>query len=486
MVPKREGDDGFTRRGLLRAAGAGAALGLLPGTARGQTGKARKPNIVVIVSDDQGWNDVGYHNKDFRTPNIDRIAREGVELDRFYACPLCSPTRAGLMTGRYPLRFGVMCSVVTPNQKHGVPTDERLIPAVLADAGYTRRGCFGKWHIGHSHVKYHPLSRGFTHFYGCYNGAMDYFTHKREGELDWHRNHRPAREPGYATDLIAAEAARFVADSPADEPFFLYVPFTAPHFPMQVPEKYRQMYPDLKGHRQSFAGMVTAMDDGIGKILKAVDAKGAADNTFVLFFSDNGAGIGGDSAPLRENKTDVYDGGVRVVAAARWPAGGVCGGKKIAATMGYIDVLPTLMRLAGVGDHKGKPLDGIDVLDMMAGRGRGPKRPWYSFVGVGKKDRLAVIDGPWKLVYIGPPILATPETPAQATIELFRILDDPNETTDLAGKHPDLTRKLLAQVRAFRALHGPICLRNTATPKDRFKAPKDWILPGTTPEMLAK
>ncbi len=476
----------FTRRGFLKTSGVAAAVSLLPEGAGGETRRPRKPNIVVIVSDDQGWNNVGYHNKAVKTPHIDSLAREGVELDRFYACPLCSPTRAGLMTGRYPLRFGVMCSVVTPWQKHGVPTDERLIPAVLADAGYKRRGCFGKWHIGHCHVKYHPLERGFTHFYGCYNGSLDYFTHKREGQLDWHRNHRPARESGYATDLIAKEAAQFVADSPADEPFFLYVPFTAPHFPMQVPERYRRMYPKLEGHPQSFAGMVTAMDDGIGKILEAIDAKGVADDTFVLFFSDNGAGIGGDSTPLRADKTDVYEGGVRVIAAARWPNGGLRGGKKITATMGYIDVLPTVMRIAGVKDHKGKPLDGIDVLDMMAGKTAGPDRPWYSFVGVGKKDRLAVIDGPWKLVYIGPPILDSPETPAEATVELFRINEDPCEKTDLAGKHPEITAKLLGQVRAFRDLHGPVCLRNTAMPRAQFKAPEDWILPGTTPEMLAK
>ncbi len=496
-----------TRRGFLKTAGLGAATCLLPGCLSPRTNRSsarpsgpagRKPNLVVIVSDDQGWNNVGYHNKLVRTPNIDRIAHEGVELDRFYACPLCTPTRSGLLTGRYPLRFGMMCSVATPWKRYGLPTDERLLPAVLADAGYTRRGCFGKWHIGHCHVKYHPLERGFTHFYGAYNGAIDYYTHMRESQLDWHRNHRPAREEGYATDLISDEAAKFIADSPADEPFFLYVPYTAPHYPMQVPQKYLDMYelegPEpadekaakLRRFRRAFNAMVTCMDDGIGRILKAIEDKGVDDDTFVLFFSDNGAGIGGDSTPLRENKTDVYDGGIRVLAAARWINGGIAGGRKITTTMGYIDVLPTLMAMAGVTDHKGKPLDGVDVTDVMRGKSKGPDRPWYSFVGVGNMDRLAVMEGPWKLVYIGPPILDSKDTPAEATVELFRIWDDPSEKTDLAAKHPDIAAEYLAKVRAFRALQSPICLNNAPSERKSFKAPTDWILEGTTPEMLKK
>ena len=471
----------FSRRQLLRTLAAGAAGMAAPALSQAQEARrtGKRPNIVLIVADDLGWHNVGYHGGVARTPNIDRLAREGVELDRFYAAPLCSPTRAGLMTGRHPLRFGVGCTVITPWRKHGVPHDERMIPEVLARAGYKRRGCFGKWHLGHSHVRYHPLSRGFTHYYGCYNGAIDYFTRKREDELDWHRGHRPAREPGYATHLITKEAAAFIRACPADEPFFVYVPYNAPHSPLQVPDKYLAMYPKLDEKPRAYAAMVTALDEGIGEILAALDDQGVADDSFVLFFSDNGAGIGGDNRPLRGGKATVFEGGVRVAAAARWPNGGIRGGRKVACPMGFIDVLPTLMRLAGTQDHGGKPLDGIDVLDQMAGKAAAPARPWFSYVGYGTKDQLAVMEGEWKLLYVGPRILQTDDPLRDGQIHLFRIHADPNETTDLAAKHPDVVRRLLAKLKTYRSWHGKTCLLEETGTRKGFKAPKDWILPGT-------
>jgi len=491
----------INRRAFLGFLGGGAAACALPRTAwaeREAAGtpvprpardkplrRARgKPNIVLIVADDLGWNNVGYHGGAARTPNIDRLAREGVELDRFHSAPLCSPTRAGLMTGRHPLRFGIGCSVITPWRKHGIPAEERILPEVLARAGYRRRGCVGKWHLGHSHVRYHPLSRGFTHFYGCYNGALDYFTRRREGQTDWHRGHRPARETGYTTHLISKEAAAFVRSSPADEPFFLYVPYTAPHSPLQAPEKYLAMYGELPEKPRAYAAMVTAMDEGIGGILSALDAKGVADDTFVLFFSDNGAGIGGDNKPLRGGKASVFEGGVRVPAVARWPNGGVRGGGKVACPMGFIDVLPTLMRIAGVADHGGRPLDGVDVLDAMARKSAGPERPWYSYVGYGTKDQLAVTEGEWKLIYVGPRILKTPDPRTGGAVHLFRIREDPNETTDLADKHPEVVRRLLAKVKTYRSWHGKTCLLDETGTRKGFQAPKDWTLPGTPAEAL--
>jgi len=469
-----------TRREFLRSSGIGAATCALARAALAKPQAARKPNIVLIVADDLGWNNVGYHGGVARTPNIDRLAREGVQLDRFYVCPLCSPTRAGLMTGRYPLRFGVMCTVITPWRTHGIPAEERTIPEVLARAGYKRRGCFGKWHLGHSHVRYHPLSRGFTHYYGCYNGAIDYFTHEREGELDWHHGHRPAREEGYATELITKEAVRFIRESPAGQPFLAYVPYNAPHSPLQAPEKYLAMHPRLSGKQRAYAAMVTAMDDGVGQILAALDEKGVADDTFVLLFSDNGAGIDGDNKPLRAGKATVYEGGIRAAAAARWPNGGIRGGRKITATMGFIDVLPTLMRIAGVTNHGGKPLDGVDVLDQMTGQADSPSRPWFSYVGYGTKDQLAVMEGKWKLVYVGPRILTAEDPRKDARINLFAIREDPNEQTDLAEKHGEVVRRLLAKLKTFRSWHGKTCLLDEPSRRPKgFKAPKDWILPGT-------
>jgi len=482
-----------TRREMLRRLGLAAAGLAMPRAAVRAADKrpkpaeppgAGKPNIVIIVADDLGWNDVGYHGSDIKTPNIDRIASEGVELDRFYVCPICSPTRAGLMTGRWPLRFGIMRAVIPPWRKYGLPDEEETLATMLGKAGYRRRACVGKWHLGHSHRGYHPLNRGFTHFYGCYNGAIDYFTHQREGELDWHRGHEPARESGYATTLLADEAARFVRESPKGQPFFLYLPFNAPHSPLQAPEAYLKRYAHLKGQRRKYAAMVACMDDGIGKVLAAVDAKGVGDNTFVLFFADNGGAPAGDNRPLRGGKQTLFEGGIRAAAAARWPVGGLTGGRKVSEVMGYVDVMPTLRRIAGAGEHRGKPLDGVDVLEALTGRGRLASRAWYSYWAQNgdERERLAVIEGQWKLVREGPPILSrrsggTGEgrTP---TLLLFRINDDPNEKTDLADKHTEVVRKLLDKLKAFRALRCKNGLPPYGVGRKGFRAAKDWAMPG--------
>ena len=478
---------GHTRRDALKALGLGAA-GLAMGRAassREKPMRPRKPNIVIIVADDLGWNDVGYHGSEIKTPNIDRLAAEGVRLERFYACPICSPTRAGLMTGRWPLRFGIMRAVIPPWRKYGLPDDEETLAKMLAGAGYRRRACFGKWHLGHCHKRYHPLNRGFTRFYGCYNGAIDYFTHLREGELDWHRDHAPARESGYSTNLLAAEAAKFIADGPADEPFLLYLPFNAPHTPLQAPEEYLRRYAHLKGRRRTYAAMVACMDDGIGRVLDALERKGIADNTLVWFFSDNGGGAGADNTPLRGGKQTLFEGGIRVAASARWPAGGLRGGRKVSAVMGYIDVLPTLRRIVGAGRHEGKPLDGVDVYDALAGRGEPPKRKWYSYWAQSgeQSERLAVIAGDWKLVREGPPILGP--APAGraggkgAKLFLFRINEDPNEKVNLADRHPDVVRALLEDLKAFRALRYEKGLPPYGQGRKGFQAPKDWTMPQT-------
>lgn len=469
----------FNRREALRRMGAiGAAAALAPSTWAADGPRREKPNIVIILSDDLGWNDVSYHGGKIKTPNIDSIAREGVELDRFYVCPICSPTRAGLMTGRWPLRMGLMRAVIPPWRKYGLDPAEEFMPEMLARAGYKRRGCFGKWHLGHYHKRYHPLSQGFTHFTGCYNGAVDYFTRKREGELDWHRQHAPARDKGYTTTLIAAEAVKFIRESPAGEPFFAYVPFTAPHTPLQAPQKYIEQYSGLKGRRQKYAAMVACLDDEVGKILAAVKAKGVASNTLVWFISDNGGGPGASNAPLRGGKQTLFEGGIRVAAAVRWPSGGLKGGRKVSAVMGYIDVLPTLARIVGAGGGQGQALDGVDVYDVLTGKAGPPKRKWYSYWAQGSDDqeRLAVIDGPWKLVREGTPILAKGDP--KAKVFLFRINADPNETRDLADKHPEVVATLLADLRAFRALRKEKGLPTYGAGRAGFKAPTDWTMPG--------
>jgi len=439
---------------------------------------AKKPNIVILVADDLGWNDVGYHGSDIRTPAIDRLAKSGVQLDRFYVCPICSPTRAGLLTGRYPHRFGLRNTVIPPWRKFGLDLSEQTLPEVFAGAGYKRRACIGKWHLGHYKRAYHPIERGFTHFYGHYNGAIDYFTHLREGERDWHRNFEPSADAGYSTELLGDEAVRFIKDSPGGEPFLLYLPFNAPHGPLQAPRKYLDEYgydekvgPFTKKKkkasskedygaqgqgnrkRQTFAAMVTAMDVQIGRILDTLDSEGLAENSIVLFFSDNGATlkIGGSNKPLPGAKHSVHEGGVRVPAVIRWPAG-LHGPRKFDTLMGYIDVLPTLLGLAG-GEKPdgGKPLDGIDLSGVLRGKAKAPGRTFY--LGQG-----AVVSQQWKLI----------------EGKLYRIDTDPTEKKDIGPENPSVLKQLSNQLRDFEALAGKVKVAPYGSGRKDFKAPPQW------------
>jgi len=446
---------------------------------------AEPPNIVILLADDLGWGDVGYHGGKIDTPNIDRLARQGVRLTNFHVCPLCSPTRAGLMTGRWPIRYGMGEAVITPWRKYGLPTSERTIADLLATAGYERRAAIGKWHLGHYQKKYLPLNRGFTHFYGHYNGAFDYFTHKREKELDWHRNWETCRDEGYSTDLIGREAVRFIEESPRDKPFFLYVPFNAPHSPLQANQadiaKYKNRIENER-HR-IYAAMVDSMDQAIGKILVAIDKKGIAENTFVLFMSDNGGatGFGAVNRPWRSGKGNVYEGGVRVPAVVRWPAGSIRGGGKCDAMMGMIDVYPTVKRMAGVTAADPNPLDGRDMLDVIRGKAPPPKRHWFSYIAQGSPDKIAVCDGTWKLVVLGGSVLDIPLEAAKnptdpalnRTIELYRLDRDPGEETNLAAEQPDMVARLLKRLHEFRRLKidGVPGFREG---REGFVAPKDW------------
>ena len=461
--------------------------------------KTDPPNIVLIVPDDLGRYDVSLHGGDIATPNIDSIARDGVLLSRFYSAPVCSPTRTGLMTGRYPIHAGLMRSVVAPWRDYGLDTSEVLLPEVLERAGYEHRAIFGKWHLGHFKRRWHPLRRGFSEFVG-HGFAVDYFTHERLGERDWSLGYEPLVEEGYATDLLADRAVNFIAEHADDAaPFFLYVPFGAPHTPTQAKAEDLPLYDRLSaiepprsweeatGHnplmpleertalRRVHAAMVHALDVGIGRILEALDTHGIAENTLLLFFSDNGGSVGiGDNGPFRGCKATVYEGGIRVAAAARWPAANLAGGRDVSVPIAYVDVLPTLMRVAGIDDHGGKPLDGVDMLDVLTGEQEALERDLYSFVGRSEeRDQVAVSEGDWKLVVIGPHL--TQEGAAEAsTRQLFRLDEDPLERHDVAADHPDIVARLTAKAIAFRALQPPNPVALYSEGEGTFVPPPNW------------
>ena len=480
------------------------ALGI-GGCAPGETG-ADLPNIVIVVADDLGRRDVSFHGGELLTPNIDRIAREGVALERFYSAPVCSPTRAGLLTGRYPIRYGLMRSVIPPWRDYGLDTDEVLLPELLAEAGYAERGIFGKWHLGHTSVRYHPLRRGFTEFVGHYNGGIDYFVHEREGERDWQHGYTSVDEHGYSTDLLTDYAVDFIArHADGEAPFLLYVPYNAVHSPWQAREDILPRYADLPGidlppgHQESnedilgyvgdaegrrekrriTAAMGESLDTGVGRILDALDAHGIADNTFVLFFSDNGGVVGvSDNTPFRGAKASVYEGGIRVAAAARWPVGGISGGGEVSAPVAYIDVLPTLLGIVGMAAPTERALDGRDVLGVLNGSEEDAPRDLYSYVvvGSGAVEQVAVIEPEWKLVVVGPE-LTEPEAAERSRVMLYAIATDPHEREDVSAEHPDVVSRMLDKAIAFRALQPPDAVPPYDAGREGFVAPPDWKAP---------
>jgi arylsulfatase A-like enzyme len=441
---------------------------------------AEKPNILLIVADDLGYADVGFNGGEIiKTPNLDRLAAGGINLTDFRACPMCSPTRAGLMTGKWPLRFGMMRSVVPPWSTNGLPASEKTIADCLAANGYERRGIVGKWHLGQSRAEFLPLAHGFTSFYGHYNGAIDYFTHKREGEVDWHRDARSIHEEGYSTDLLGDEAARFVHESPAGKPWFLYLPFNAPHAPYEAKPADLKKYERLKlPDRRAYAAMVDCMDQAIGRVLAAVDARPDATNTLVLFFSDNGGipKVGSSNHPYRGAKLTVYEGGTRVCACIRWPAGGLSGGGKFDGRVGYIDVLPTVLAAAGISCDT-KP-DGINFLPALRGQGSLPDRPWFSYVHQDETAHASVNEGQWKLVADGDFFSEKPATPP--VYELYDLSSDPGEKTNCISSRLSVARDLEKKLRDFGKLRSNDAGGYSAG-REGFHAPKDWLITSPTP-----
>lgn len=349
-----------------------------------------RPNVVIILADDLGWGDVGYHGSVISTPNIDRLASEGVEMDRYYTAPISSPARAGILTGRYPSRFGFRTAVIPPWRDCGLDAGERTLADMLAENGYAHRAAIGKWHLGHTHKAHYPLNRGFDHFYGCLNGALDYFTHFREGELDWHNDWESCYDEGYSTDLIAAEAVKCVDKYNAEGgPFFLYVAFNAPHAPYMAPEDAIAEYidpakldsmPAAERNGYIYRAMVSRMDKGIGSIISALEKNGILDNTIVMFMSDNGGvdniPVGSTCAPLKGHKFQEWDGGVRVPAVIRW-GNHFHNGTRLEELTSFVDIMPTIAEIIGDKKVTDRPYDGTSVLKLLTGKKKTMERDIY-------------------------------------------------------------------------------------------------------------
>ena len=433
--------------------------------------EAKPPHIVVFLADDLGWGDVGYHGSAIDTPHIDALADRGVRLEQFYAQPVCSPTRGALLTGRYPMRLGLQCGVVRPWAQHGLPLDERTLADALREVGYVTALC-GKWHLGHAKREQLPTQRGFDLQYGHYNGALDYYTHMRDGGFDWHENDREKRDEGYATDLIANAAVEIIREHDKSRPLFLYVPFNSPHTPLQAPDEYIAKYADVEDQRRRiYAAMVTSLDDAIGRITSALRANGFRDEeTLVFFCSDNG-GITflGSNGELRSGKGRLYEGGVRVPAVVSWP-GKLPEGEVVHEPLHVVDLYPTLLELAGASLEQKKPLDGRDMWAVVA---EGASRPHDVIVHNVTPWSGALRVGDWKLVHNGAVPANATKGPEKDTLELFHIGEDPGETTDRSADEPELFERLRKQLQGLRQeAVSPHLLPNEAPAG--FQVPRVW------------
>ncbi len=405
-----------------------------------------KPNIVYIVADDLGWKDLGYHGSDIKTPNLDKLAEDGARLEQFYAQPMCTPTRAALMTGRYPFRYGLQTLVIPSAYKYGLPTDEWLLPQALKKAGY-ETAIIGKWHLGHADPKYWPRQRGFDYQYGPMIGEIDYFTHEQHGVTDWYLNNKLLKEPGYSTTLLGNAAVKLIGRHNPAVPLYLYLAFNAPHAPYQAPQEYLDQYKNIADpSRRAYAASITAMDDEVGRVVAALQAKGMRDNTIIVFLSDNGGTrnsmfsgeqdmskvvIPCDNGPYREGKGTLYEGGTRVPAFVNWP-GHIKPGTVVDGMMHVVDTYPTIVGLAGAKAGS-KPLDGVDMWPTIS---EGKPSPRTEVIYNIEPFRAGVREGDWKLIW---------RTPLPQVVELYNIAQDPSEKNNVAAQYPEKVTELQAR-----------------------------------------
>lgn len=400
------------------------------------------PNVVILLADDLGWKDVGYHNASLHTPNIDKLAEEGVELNRFYVEPTCSPTRASLMTGIFSTRHGVNVPIQWQTE-NGLPLEYKILPQYFKEAGYSTH-LVGKWHLGHTARAYLPNQRGFDSFYGFVGGAIGYYDHLFAGGIDWQRDGVTVEEQGYATELLANEAKRVIKES-SGRPYFLMVAFNAPHTPIQGPGGRRAEHEG----RKTYLEMVGALDTAIGEIVEALKEADGLDNTLLLFASDNGgqepvpfwmewlipptADGFADNGLLRAGKGRVYEGGIRVPAAIWWP-GVLESDVPLEQPLHIADLLPTLAEAIGfpVAD-----LDGESQWSALISGEARERRPLI----VSNMGSEAMIDWPWKLVReVSLPFV--PDFFASEDYYLYNLALDAEEAEDLAAIQPEVFERM--------------------------------------------
>ena len=390
-------------------------------------------NIVLLVSDDQGYADISCypHPAEVSTPNLDRLAAEGARMTNGYAsCPVCAPTRAGLLTGRYQQRFGFYTAA---DSRAGLPRSETTLPELLREAGYAT-GVFGKWHLGFR-PGYRPLERGFDTFYGFLgHGGHDYFDLSITDEIrSIYRDRKPIEDSGYLTRNITREAIEFITAN-RERPFFAYVPYNAVHNPIQAPEEYIRRFSGPDPKRNTYLAMLAIMDEGVGEILDTLDSLGLSQDTLVIFFSDNGGARGtrASNGALRGFKHSVYEGGIRVPFLLRWPAR-IPAGTVSDDPVISVDAFATSLAAAGIALPADRVIDSRDILPSVAGSLERPLHEalFWNWIDKDSARGWAVRKGRWKLLA------------DKGGLELYDLEADSSETRNLASEEPAVVRGIL-------------------------------------------
>lgn len=389
---------------------------------------AAPPHIVMMVADDLGWGDVSWRGSDARTPNLDQLRTEGMELNRYYGHPTCVPTRVAIHTGRNPYRFGI----VAPGTGNP-PLDEHFLPETMKQAGYTTR-LVGKWHLGDNSTDFYPTSRGFDSFFGFLGGGTDYFGTLNGGSRrGWLRDLEPVTDTGYSTDLFRDEAVSIIRDHDTSQPLFFMVCFNAPHLPLEAPADLEANYPTLTAERRTYAAMIESMDNAVGAIMAELGTKGIDSETLVIFVSDNGAvrtADYGSNGELSQGKGQAFEGGIRLPGVVRW-TGRVPAGTVTDQVMADVDWLPTLATIAEATPGTTSPLDGKDQSASFFDASRNETRP----VIIAAQSTFAYLDGLNKV---------TEDRNGGRTI--YNVDTDPGENSDLSASQPDLASSLSSRL----------------------------------------
>jgi arylsulfatase A-like enzyme len=418
-------------------------------TATAQTSSSAKPNVVLIVTDDVGYGDIGsYGAPDVKTPSIDSLAHDGVRLTDFYAAPQCTPTRAALISGRYQQRFRLEAALSgrkTPAGKTGLPAAGYSLPQLLKNNGYAT-GLVGKWHLGYE-PQFSPNAHGFDSFFGFKSGFIDYYQHTDgDGESDLFENDSPVHVDGYMTDLITERSIKFIDDHAA-APFFLEVTYNAAHWPFQVPDhpsvardhgRFVQPEENDSATRQDYIAILERADQGIGQILQALKRRGLDRNTLVIYMQDNGGEWVSRNAPLFNRKGTVWEGGIRVPAIFRWP--GHLPSGKVSGQVGIVqDVTASILAATGTTVPPTAKPEGINLLPILDGHSPAVERTLFFRFTIGNVKQLAVRQGSWKLLVDG------------AKRYVFDLSKDVGERYDLTNQRQDVARRLRPLIAAWEA-----------------------------------